>query len=311
MRIFQCDHCQQLVFFENVQCVACKHALAYLPDLSDVGSLEKVDDALWKARAPEANGRLYRLCRNYRQQNICNWAVPADDPNPYCSSCRLTRVIPALGRPDRVEAWYALEVAKRRLVYSLMALGLPLASKTDDFKQGVAFEFLADPEPGTPGAPKVLTGHADGVITVNIAEADDAERERCRVSMHEPYRTLLGHFRHEIGHYYWDRLVRDSSSLDRFRELFGDERADTTLRLATRTTYRDLPPAGKSASSQPTPAATRGKTGPKRGRTTCISPTLSKRRVNAAWSCCRIGTTSTQCGPAPRCGNSASPSSTR
>ena len=242
MRIFHCDHCQQLVFFENVQCIVCKHSLAYLPDIAEIGSLEQVDDALWKARAPAAYGRLYRLCRNYSQQNVCNWAVPAGDPNPYCTSCRLTRVIPALDRSGRLEAWYALEVAKRRLVYSLMALGLPLASKSEDPKQGLAFEFLADPEAGTSGATKVLTGHADGVITVNIAEADDAEREKRRVSMHEPYRTLLGHFRHEIGHYYWDRLVRDSAHLDGFRKLFGDERPDYAAALNAY--YQSGPPAG-------------------------------------------------------------------
>jgi hypothetical protein len=226
MRVFHCDHCQQLVFFENVQCLACKHTLAYLPDVAEVGSLEKIDDATWQALAPEAAGRQYRLCENYSQANVCNWAIPADDPNPYCFSCRLTRVIPALDRPSHGNAWYALETAKRRLIYSLMALGLPVVSKKDNPQNGLAFEFLADPDPQNPDLPKVMTGHANGVITVNIAEADDAEREKRRISMHEPYRTLLGHFRHEIGHYYWDRLIRDGNQLERFRELFGDDRQD-------------------------------------------------------------------------------------
>lgn len=230
MRIFHCDHCQHFVFFENVQCLACKHTLAYLPDVAEVGSLEKVDDSLWTAFAPEAAGRKYRLCQNYREQNVCNWAVPADESNPYCFSCRLTRVIPALGSPGHREAWCALEVAKRRLIYSLMALGLPIVSKNEDPQNGLAFEFLADPD--GPNAPKIMTGHANGVITMNIAEADDAEREKRRVSMHEPYRTLLGHFRHEIGHYYWDRLIRDGEQLGRFRELFGDERKDYAAALA-------------------------------------------------------------------------------
>jgi hypothetical protein len=44
--------------------------------------------------------------------------------------------------------------------------------------------------------------------------------------MHERYRTLLGHFRHESGHYYFDRLVVDSEWIDEFRALFGDERQD-------------------------------------------------------------------------------------
>jgi hypothetical protein len=240
MRNFHCDHCQQLVFFENVECLGCKHALAFLPDVSEVGSLESVDDTLWKAVAPEAAGRHYRLCRNYSHQNVCNWAVPADDLNPFCFSCRLTRVIPALDRPGHREAWCALEVAKRRLIYSLMALGLPVVSKNDDPQRGLAFEFLADPEPVGSNSAKVMTGHADGVITINIAEADDSEREKRRVSMHEPYRTLLGHCRHEIGHYYWDYLIRDSAHLTRFRELFGDERKD--YGAALQTYYQSGPP---------------------------------------------------------------------
>jgi hypothetical protein len=118
------------------------------------------------------------------------------------------------------------------MVYSLLCLGLPLSSKEDDPEHGLAFEFLADPEPGTPEAPPVRTGHLDGVITINLAEADDADRERRRVQMHEPYRTLLGHFRHEIGHYYWDRMIQDSDRLSDFRALFGDERDNYGERLA-------------------------------------------------------------------------------
>lgn len=231
MRVFHCDHCGRLVFFENVQCLNCQHTLAFLPDVSEVGSLQKIGDNLFSAEAQEAAGRHYRLCRNFTEQNVCNWAVPVEESNPYCFSCRLTRVLPALDRPGHLEAWCALEVAKRRLIYSLMALALPIVSKNEDAKSGLAFEFLADPD--DPQAPKVLTGHAQGVITVNIAEADDAEREKRRVSMHEPYRTLLGHFRHEIGHYYWDRLIRDSRHLERFRTLFGDERRDYGAALAT------------------------------------------------------------------------------
>jgi hypothetical protein len=163
--------------------------------------------------------------------------VPADDANPLCRSCRLTRVIPDLGVPGNKAAWFRLEAAKRRLVYSLLYLGVPLEGKIEHPQRGLAFEFLADP----PGAPKVTTGHADGVITVNIAEADDAERVKRRVQLHEPYRTLVGHMRHEVGHYYWDRLVRDAPRLERFRELFGDERKDYAQALQAH--YKDGPPA--------------------------------------------------------------------
>jgi hypothetical protein len=142
--------------------------------------------------------------------------VPADDPEPWCLSCRLTRVIPDLSRPQNRGLWYRTEVAKRRLIYSLLDLGLPVVGKHIDAEQGLAFEFRDD----------VLTGHDEGVITLNIAEADDAERERRRTELHEPYRTLLGHFRHEIGHYYWNLLIRGSERLADWRRLFGDERAD-------------------------------------------------------------------------------------
>ena len=224
MRVFHCDHCGQLVFFENTACVHCEHALAYLPDLGEVGSLEPAGAGAWRSPLPEAAGRTYRLCENYEKESVCNWAVYADDPHPLCHSCRLTRTIPDLGQPGAREAWYKLEVAKRRLVYSLLRLGCPVQNKSDDPEHGLAFEFLADPVERD--AAPVLTGHADGVITLNIAEADDAERERRRLQLHEPYRTVLGHFRHEVGHYYWDRLIRESARLESFRALFGDERAD-------------------------------------------------------------------------------------
>jgi hypothetical protein len=148
--------------------------------------------------------------------------LPHEDPNALCRACRLTRTIPNLSRPENHRLWYKLEVAKRRLVYTLDNLGLPLPNKVEDPERGLAFDFL---EPGA-SAPSVLTGHLNGVITVNVAEADDAVRVRRRVELNEPYRTLLGHFRHEVGHYYWERLIRDSGRLDAFRELFGDERAD-------------------------------------------------------------------------------------
>jgi hypothetical protein len=226
MKIFHCGHCDQLVFFENTACVSCGHTLAYLPDRQDMGTFKPDGEDRWRAISPSAEGRAYRLCPNYSQQNVCNWAVPAADSTPYCLSCRLTQAIPDLGRPDVREGWAKLETAKRRLIYSLLCLDLPLASKSEDPKRGLAFEFLADPDPNTPDAAPVLTGHADGVITINVAEADDAERERRRNALKEDYRTLLGHFRHEIGHYYWDRLIQGTDRIDEFRQLFGDERED-------------------------------------------------------------------------------------
>jgi len=226
MRIFHCDHCGNLVFFENVHCLSCGHALAYAPDLEDVLSLEPADEGRWRAAKRGAAGREYRLCANYDRENVCNWAMTSDDSEPLCISCRLTRTIPDLTQPGHKEAWYRLEVAKRRLIYSLLRLRLPVANKTVEPERGVVFDLLADTEE----AP-VLTGHNDGVIIISVAEADDAERERRRLQLHEPYRTLLGHFRHEIGHYYWERLLAGSDRLEAFRARFGDERADYAAAL--------------------------------------------------------------------------------
>src|SRR6185295_7953402 len=173
-----------------------------------MGSLDPAGGDRWRSPLPVPQGRLYRLCANYSRENVCNWAIPESEPDSLCVSCRLTRVIPDLGQAGYREAWYKLEVAKRRVIYSLIKLGCPLTSKADDPQHGLAFEFKSDA--ATAGLDSILTGHAGGVITLNIAEANDAERERLRLQLHEPYRTLLGHFRHEVGHYYWERLISRS-----------------------------------------------------------------------------------------------------
>ena len=233
MKVFHCDHCQQLVFFENVSCVNCGHTLAYLPDVNDMASLESREDESWQSIA----GKQYRLCENYSKEKICNWAIAAESQDSLCESCRLTHVIPDLSVIGNRERWYRLEVAKRRLIYSLVRLKLPFGNAERAI--GLQFEFLADsPEPA---GPKVLTGHNAGRITINLAEADDAEREKRRLAMHEPYRTLLGHFRHEIGHYYWDRLIDGNEFLEPFRGLFGDERQNYADALKRH--YDDGPPA--------------------------------------------------------------------
>jgi hypothetical protein len=239
MKVFHCDHCAHLLFFENTSCIQCGRQVAYLPDLGDMGSLEPLGDGRWRSPLPAARDRSYRLCRNYVEMDVCNWAISSDDPNPLCVSCRLTRLIPDVSQAATRLAWYKLEVAKRRLVFTLEELELPLGPGVATGDPGLAFEFKADPT--DPNAPRVMTGHAAGVITVNIAEADDAERERRRAAVHEPYRTLLGHMRHESGHYYWGRLVKDQASVESFRRLFGDERADYGSSL--RTHYEQGPPA--------------------------------------------------------------------
>ncbi len=219
----------------------CGHALGYLPDVRILSALEAEGEGEWRALAPQAAGRRYKMCLNYSQEQVCNWMLAAEDSATLCQACGLNQTIPDLSQPDNRRRWRRLEVEKRRLLYSLMALGLPRANKAEDPERGLAFAFLADPEaaPGEDSA--VMTGHAEGLITVNIAEADPAERERRRVDMNEPYRTLLGHLRHESGHYYWERLVRPSAEVEAFRRLFGDERADYDQAL--RAYYDHGPPA--------------------------------------------------------------------
>jgi hypothetical protein len=246
MKLFSCI-CGQVLFFESVSCIRCGRALAFLPDRGVVTAVEPAEDpagaaVLWRAVRDEGRGPIYRPCRNSTDHGVCNWAVGADDDSPYCRSCRLNQVIPDLSASGARDRWHRLEIAKRRLLYTLFDLGLPVEGKADHPDGGLGFSFLAE-APGS--ATKVFTGHADGVITINIAEADDPFREKMRVSMGEGYRTLLGHFRHEIGHYYWDRLVKGGRWLAPFRERFGDESADYAE--AQKRHYGQGPPADWSS----------------------------------------------------------------
>jgi hypothetical protein len=142
MKIFHCQHCQQLVFYENTRCVSCNHLLAYLPDVAAMGALEPVGANAWRSIANQGDGPMYRLCQNYNRVNVCNWALTVEDGHPLCRSCRLSRTIPDVSQAGYAEAWYRLEVAKRRLLYHLLCLGLPVIGKDDDPAQGLAFDFL-------------------------------------------------------------------------------------------------------------------------------------------------------------------------
>lgn len=164
--------------------------------------------------------------------------VPVTDSLSFCEACRLNEIIPNLSQPKHKHYWYKLERAKRYLLYSLSQLGLPIMSKNEEPTRGMAFLFLADRESASeftqpiPEQTPISTGHAGGRITINLAEADDIARTRTREQMQERYRTLLGHFRHEIGHYYWELLIQNSRFLGPFRECFGDERRDYPQALA-------------------------------------------------------------------------------
>jgi len=227
MRLFPC-RCGATVFFENTNCLNCHRELGYLPDRKTMSALESLDSAgLFHALGSPNDP--YKKCQNYAQENVCNWMVRANDASPYCVACRLTKTIPNLEDTENRVRWASIEASKRRLVYSLLELGLPLRSKGEDPSRGLAFAFLADPL-ATSGDRlsdnNIMTGHNQGLITINIAEADQVERELARRQMHEAYRTLIGHFRHESGHYYWDVLLDRTPLHAKFRELFGDERQD-------------------------------------------------------------------------------------
>lgn len=216
---FTCTNCHHQVYFHNVRCERCGSALGFDPaTLTMTGLFAASADGTFKSlgsRKPQH----FRYCANY-QTGVCNWLVPAHQPSELCGGCRLNRVIPNLADPSNVAAWADLERAKKHLVYALLRLGMPLQSKGP--RPDLMFDFVAN----------ATTGHVNGVITIDIAEADAVERERQRASLAEPYRSLLGHLRHESGHYYWMLLIEDGPLHGRFRELFGDERIDYPAALA-------------------------------------------------------------------------------
>jgi len=202
-----------MVFFENDHCVKCNEPLGFSPERLEMAVVKNLQTS-------NPNGATQHTCANRDQHHVCNWMVPDADNSAFCLACRLNDLIPDLTVEGNLARWSRLELAKRQCLYSLLRLGLPVEQGEDPKAAPLRFRFLAD----TPSGP-ALTGHDGGIITINIAEADPHERERRRGALHEPYRTLVGHFRHETGHYYWDRIIADSPYLQGFRELFGDETA--------------------------------------------------------------------------------------
>ena len=189
-------------------------------------SLLPAGDALYRCGNENCSATL-RKCHNYEHEHVCNRCVVASNGAPagtLCDCCRFNATIPDLAVPGNREKWYRLEAAKRRLVYELELLGLPVGG--DAVGAPPVFKFMADVDAGkhwhsVDSGERVYTGHSAGTITINLAEADDVERERLRVDLNEPHRTLIGHFRHEIAHYFWDRLVRDRCE-ESSRAVFGD-----------------------------------------------------------------------------------------
>ncbi len=208
MQKFTCQ-CSNVLTFENSQCLQCGAEVGYDP-LSD--RMEQV-------------GAKFKRCANGTTYGTCNWLLPAASTDELCLACQLNQTIPDMLVPGNNVLWGKMEVAKKRAIYSLLQFGLPVQRRSESCPHGLAFRFLM-PVNGAP----VITGHEHGVITLNLEEADDAVREQNRTRLHEPYRTLLGHFRHELGHYYWDQWFEHDSKheevLPAFRAVFGDERLD-------------------------------------------------------------------------------------
>ncbi len=207
--------------------------LGFVPENLQLSAITITPDGLYKV---SSNDKLYRQCKNYWHYDVCNWMIPADDPNELCQSCRLNVVIPNIKKPENLKLWYRMEVSKRRLLFTLLKLNLPIVGRSIEPSSGLGFSFLEDQiedEYGNELTVKdyVVTGHSAGLITLNLNEAKDSTRIEMREKMNEQYRTLIGHFRHESGHYYWDRLIHNTALIEPFRALFGDERMCYTQSL--------------------------------------------------------------------------------
>ena len=175
MKLFSCQGCGQLLYFENVRCENCGRALGYLPDLTEISALDPKPEGGWSALA--AQGVAYKFCRN-NEQGVCNWMVPADGGEEFCAACRHNRMIPDLSVPGNQQLWAKIETAKHRLFYGLLRLGLPLENRNDAPGHGLAFDFLQDPPESH--AQNVMTGHDNGLITLVTTNLEG----------HSNYRTI-------------------------------------------------------------------------------------------------------------------------
>jgi hypothetical protein len=246
VRTYNCD-CGNPLFYENSMCLNCNAELAFCPHCRRLAPLALEPTGLYRCRHADCGRELVK-CENYRRHQVCNrgvrWQSGGGWQERFCDCCRYNQVIPDLSILGNQERWYRLEAAKRRLFYGLDLLGLPRGKAEDGFSPSLRFEFKADtnidwrrPHAGGP----VMTGHCQGRITINISEADDDERERRRVQFGEDRRTLIGHFRHEIGHYYWEVLVRGAAVAE-CKALFGDHNEQSYEEALARH-YQSAPPA--------------------------------------------------------------------
>jgi len=249
MRKLVCD-CGNRLFFENTHCLNCGREVSWCPVCDTLTPLEAEGGDM---RCTRCHTALWE-CANRVSYDVCNRSVLAppggETPEPIlCDCCRYNDTIPDLSVEGNLDYWRKLEQAKRRLIYTLDQLGLPRGAAVDGFVPGLSFDFKGDAIPAdgrwrSMGQEKVYTGHDGGKITINVREADEVEREKMRVDLGEGHRTLIGHFRHEIGHFYWDVLIRDRPEAEtRFKTLFGDP-WNPTYADALQQHYNDGPPPG-------------------------------------------------------------------
>ena len=222
MQQFYCE-CSQRIMCHHTQCFNCGRILGFDPLMLQMQCLTPCDDGFYR----DAGGVAYRLCPNRIEYHVCNGLVevaPNTSEETRCSGCRLNRTIPNVNRVENVLRWRRLEVAKRRMLAGVAGLGLFVGKIENGFSGGMRFDFIEDKR----SHPEVdvhfvTTGHHDGLITVNVLEAEAIERLEQQELMGESYRTLLGHFRHEAGHYFYPQLITD---LPGFTQEFGDPLAD-------------------------------------------------------------------------------------
>jgi hypothetical protein len=218
MKLFTCNNCNNTLYFENTLCLKCNNPVGF--DSLSLSMLTMNRNPNNNTLTDTQNNKSYKYCYN-KHEHTCNWIIPTENYANYCVACELNRTIPTLSEAQNRERWHKIELAKHRLIYSLLKLHLPLKRKLNSSVEGLAFDFTTD----TSAIKKVITGHYAGLITLNTNEADEVERAKSKYDLNEKYRTIIGHFRHEIGHYYWDVLIQDNITLlAEFRLLFGDER---------------------------------------------------------------------------------------
>jgi len=231
VQMLRCPRCRSVTVLETLECAGCELAVGFHPPTLTMREATRegvgIDDRVW---FPCSN-------RDWR----CNWLVAEDAGAGRCLSCRLNRQRPEASDTIALEKLADASRVMRRLLVQLAELGLPVDPHYER-EGGLAFDLLSSYS----GQGRVTIGHANGVVTIDLVETLDDYREALRIRLREPYRTMLGHFRHEVGHYYQWILVEQTDWIDECRELFGDERASYSEALDRH--YREGAPEGWEAS---------------------------------------------------------------